>query len=272
MNKEEISDLFLFSKYLAVIVQYHKNNNICFSIVTRNPNYYVENKNKNFYDFILKKQVTIDIDNIVYFYMQFSDLVDYGKIRKETLKLDDAELKKHFEYNIKFADMFNKIKAKEKREISRITKKMSINDLLTECSENLFFTPTASTKEGIVSEMKKRKEFLLQTIDGGIVEKITSIFDIKDEELFSTDKNIINKCKEKWKSCIVKYCDKAKKMLEEERKGEWNSEDLSIEIEEINNMLDITVKEFEEKPFTTPKEIASFWPDILKPAPKYVFK
>jgi hypothetical protein len=270
MNLEEINDLFLLSDYLAVIVHYHNNNNICFKIITRNPRFFKGKNKTNFYDFVHKKEIYLDIKEIEAFYMQFADKIKIGEIRKKIFNPGCVELEEHLEYNIKFADMFNNIMSKEVRNITKITKNMTEDDLRIECSENLFFTPISSTREKIIAEMKARKKFLLQTIDGGVVEKITSIFNIKDDEILSSDVKIINKCKANWKKCILFYCDKAKKMLEEERKGDWNSEDLLIEISEIHNMLDLVVKEFEEKQFLSPKEVASYWPDILKPAPIYV--
>jgi uncharacterized protein YjcR len=135
--------------------------------------------------------------------------------------------------------------------------------------------PQGAIKEEIIEEMKNRKAVLLQAIDGGVVEKITSIFEIDDKDLLSEDIVLITKCKEKWKGVIKFYVNKALSQLDEELKNskiDSDYKDLYIEVEEIKNILSSSYDEIENKEFQSPKDVASYWPDILKPCPLYVLK
>jgi hypothetical protein len=274
-NHIDVNNFLLLSKYLIITIHYKKQNNICFSLVTKHPDFYKSSEKYNFYDLIAKKQVYFNLDDIFEYYMQFADSINIKSIFDNTFKLNNAELKKHLEYNIEFAKKFNQIKTKEIRNITSKFKNKSLNEILEECSEVLFFTPKSTLKEEIIQEMKERKSLLLQAIDGGVIEKITSIFQIMDEDLLSNDPNVITNCKEKWKGVINFYVNKALTQLDKElevSKIDNNYNDLEIEVTEIKNILKDSYNEIEIKEFKSPKDIASYWPDILMPSPLYVLK
>jgi hypothetical protein len=274
-NHIDINNFLLLSKYLIITIHYKKQNNICFSLVTKHPDFYKSSEKYNFYDLIAKKQVYYNLDDIFEYYMQFADNINIKSIFDNTFKLNNSELKKHLEYNIEFAKKFNQIKTKEIRNITSKFKNKSLNEILEECSEVLFFTPKSTLKEEIIQEMKERKSLLLQAIDGGVIEKITSIFQIMDEDLLSNDPNVITNCKEKWKGVINFYVNKALTQLDKElevSKIDNNYNDLKIEVTEIKNILKDSYNEIEIKEFKSPKDIASYWPDILMPSPLYVLK
>jgi len=69
MNKDILNH---YSKYLAVTILYPKDDCIAFSIVTKNPNFLKTPKKYNFYDFFLKKEINIKIENIVVFHFKFT--------------------------------------------------------------------------------------------------------------------------------------------------------------------------------------------------------
>jgi len=50
------------------------------------------------------------------------------------------------------------------------------------------------------------------------------------------------------------------------------NEDLQIEVTEIKKLLQEVSNEIDTKVFETPKDVASYWPDLLKPSPRYVFE
>lgn len=277
MNSDHIDvDNFLhLSKYLVVTIHYKRQNNICFALITKNPKFYKPSKKHNFYDLILEKQVYYDINDIVEYYMQFADTISIKSIFDNTMQSDNLELEKHLEYNVKFAKKFNQIKTKEIQAITNKFKDKSLNEITEECSEVLFFTPKSNLKEDIIHEMKERKSLLLQAIDGGVIEKITNIFQINDEDLLSNDHKVITNCREKWKGIIKFYADKAVVQLNEELEASKinnDYDDLQIEVTEIKNTLINACNEIETKQFECPRDIAGYWPDILMPCPLYVLK
>jgi hypothetical protein len=261
-----------YSKYLAVTILYPKEDCIAFSIVTKNPNFLKNPYKYNFYDFFLKKEIKFKTENIVDFHFKFTEHVDTKKIHYNNLDLSDKLLKNHFDRTQAYIECFFKSKSREFRKITKYINKNEFSEIVDYCREELYFYPQSTNKKEICKEMKKRKAFLMQTIDGGHISKLVSIFDIKDEDLISKDKKIVKKCKEKWKDVILLYCNKAKKQLAAEIKESENDTDLIIEVQEISKMLDQTIQEFEKKEFSTPKEIASFWPELLRPDPNYVIK
>jgi len=269
MNKDILNH---YSKYLAVTILYPKDDCIAFSIVTKNPNFLKTPKKYNFYDFFLKKEINIKIENIVDFHFKFTEYVDTKKVNDDNLDLNDSLLKNHIDRTQAYVECFNKNKSKENRKITKFVNENEFPEIVDYCKEELYFYPKSTNKNDICKEMKKRKVFLMQTIDGGHISKLVSIFDIKDEDLLSKDLDVIKKCKEKWKDVIISYCNKAKKQLTAEIKEYKDDTDLIIEVQEISKMLDQTVHEFEKKEFSSPKDIATFWPELLRPDPTYVIK
>jgi hypothetical protein len=274
-NHIDIDNFLHLSEHLIITIHYKRQNNICFTLITKNPELYKPSKKYNFYDLILKKQVYYDINDIVEYYMQFADTINMKSVLENTIQTNNLELKKHLEYNVKFAKKFNQIKTNENKIITNKFKDKSLEEILEECSEVFFFTPKSTLKEEVIQEMKERKALLLQAIDGGVIEKITSIFQINDEDLLSNDYKVVAKCKEKWKGVIKFYVNKALTQLDKEiesSKTDKDYTDLQIEVTEIKNTLMNVCSEIETKEFNSPKDVASYWPDILMPCPLYVFK
>jgi hypothetical protein len=124
--------------------------------------------------------------------------------------------------------------------------------------------------QDIIVECKQRKKFLLRTIDHGIFSKILALFEINDEDFIKQDVSLIAKCKKKWKDVIKFYINKAKLKLKEEVDSNKENTDLIIEVTEISKILDDITNEIDLKEFKSPKDIAKYWPDILRPSPIYV--
>jgi hypothetical protein len=266
MNKE----LFLkIVNLLAVKVTFHLNGEVCTTIVTKNSKYFIPNKNNNFFDLIKKKNIYID--KILAYEMLFCNHISMPDLLNDKF-IDDKKIQDHFEWN------FNCIlehKKNIKREMFRLTKEiknLTLSELLDYCNDSLFFTPTKQTREDILVEIKNRKKFLLTTVDHGIFTKLLNVFEIADEDFLKNDSLLVVKCKEKWKNKIKNYINKAKCKLNKELEENKDDTDLVLEVEEISKILDNIEVEFEEKEFKSPKEIASYWPDLLKPTPIYVLE
>lgn len=253
--------------FLAVKVFYPKDGEVCFTIVTKNKSYFKTSPKYNFYDLILNKRIFLD--NILNFEVLFSSHIPFYDIYNDK-KIDDSIIETQLEWNKKY---IFELKKSNKREIILMTnklKKMRLDDIIEYCYEVLFFKPTSFIREEIINECKLRKKFLLNTVDHGIFSKILALFEIKDEDFVKKDPLTITKCKKKWKSVIKFYVNKAKVKLKEELNSNKENPDLLIEVAEISKILDDVVNEIDVKEFKSPKEIAAYWPDILRPSPIYV--
>jgi len=251
---------------LAVKIYFNFNNEVCTTIVTRNKNYFKKTKNNNYFDLIKNKNIYVDevLDYEILFcnHISIPDLLNDKKINSD-------HIKDHFVWNSK---CIQEHKKNIKREIIRLTKNiknLSLPELFEYCDEYLFFKPSKQTRDDIIKEIKNRKKFLLTTVDNGIFNKLLSILEINNEDFLKQDKKVVEKCKYKWKIVLNKYIDKAKQKLNIELQDNRDDTDLQVEISEINKILDQINIDIENQQFETPKDVACFWPDLLRPAPLY---
>jgi len=266
MNK----DIFLkIVNILAVKVIYHEGGEICSSIVTKNKKYFTLAKNKNFFDLIKNKSVYLD--KILDFEMLFCNHISISDLLNDKL-IDDKKILDHFEWNFKYIKELKKNYNRDLRNLKKQLNQLDLNEIKEYCNENLFFNPIYTEKVKIIKEALKRKKFLLTTIDHGIFTKILNIFDITDEDFLKRDIYLVDKCKNRWKAFIDVYVDKAKNKLKKELEENKEDSDLTIEVEEIVKMLDVVSHEIENQKFETPRDVASYWPKLLMPAPFYVSK
>jgi len=263
MNK----DVFLkIVNLLAVKITFHLNGEICTTIVTKNKKYFIPSKNNNFFDLIKKKNIYMD--EILDYEMLFCNHISMPDLLNDKC-IDDTKIQDHFDWNF---NCIQEHKKNIKREMLRLTKKiksLTLSELMDYCNDSLFFTPINKTREDILAEIKNRKKFLLTTVDHGIFNKLLSVLEITDEDFLKNDSRLVEKCKSKWKSLINVYIDKAKQKLNDELRDSDDNSDLQIEITEITKTLDEINIDIENKSFETPKDVASFWPELLRPAPIY---
>jgi len=263
MNK----DVFLkIVNLLAVKITFHYNGEVCTTIVTKNKKYFIPNKNNNFFDLIKKKNIYID--EILDYEILFCNHISMPDLLNDK-SIDEKKIQEHFEWNF---NCIQEHKNNIKREMLRLTKKiknLTLPELVDYCNDSLFFTPINKTREDILIEIKNRKKFLLTTVDHGIFTKLLSVFEIADEDFLKNDRLLVEKCKSKWKSLINVYIDKAKQKLNDELQDSDDNTDLQIEITEITKTLDEINIDIENKSFETPKDVACFWPELLRPAPLY---
>jgi hypothetical protein len=251
---------------LAVKITFHYNGEVCTTIVTKNKKYFIPNKNNNFFDLIKKKNIYID--EILDYEILFCNHISMPDLLNDK-SIDEKKIQEHFEWN------FNCIQEHQKnikREMFRLTKKiknLTLSELVDYCNDTLFFIPINKTREDILVEIKNRKKFLLTTVDNGIFTKLLSVFEIADEDFLKNDSCLVEKCKNKWKALINVYIDKAKQKLNDELQDSGDNTDLQIEITEITKTLDEINIDIENKSFETPKDVACFWPELLRPAPIY---
>jgi hypothetical protein len=263
MNSVEFNKII---DILAVKIFYPKDGEICFTIATRNKNYYKNNK-YNFFDLIENKHIFLE--NVLNFEILFSSHIPFFNIYNNKA-IDSSIIETQIEWNIKYITELKKINKHETTLMCNKLKKMSFEDIVEYCYEVLFFKPSSTLKEDIIVECKQRKKFLLRTIDHGIFSKILALFEINDEDFIKQDVSLIAKCKKKWKDVIKFYINKAKLKLKEEVDNNKENTDLIIEVTEISKILDDITNEIDLKEFKSPKDIAKYWPDILRPSPIYV--
>ena len=266
MNEEEFLKI---TNLLAVKVYFHNNSEVCTTIVTKSKKYFDETKKNNFFDLIKNKNVYIE--KILDYEILFCNHISIYNILNNK-KISQELIDEQFNWNCKYIEELKKNNKREMLHTTNILKKLSLNELYEYCSETLFFIPISVDHTGILNECKKRKKFLLTTVDHGVFSKILALFDINDEDFIKQDSVIIGKCKEKWKAVITYYINKAKHKLNKELEENKNDTDLIVEVNEIKKILDDITTEIDVKVFKSPKEIASYWPELLRPAPLYVIE
>lgn len=90
--------------------------------------------------------------------------------------------------------------------------------------------------------------------------------------LTDTSEETMQKCIDTWKQCIQQHAlDSIKTLTEEEEaiKSHGNEQDLE-ELAYIKELIANVVNEVDFSQFKTPKQLFSFWPSLLLPAPNYV--
>jgi hypothetical protein len=263
------SEFLKIANILAVKIYFHENSEVCATIVTRNKKYFVNTKKNNFFDLIRNKNICIpkilDYEILFCSHISMFELLNDKNINQESID-------EQFNWNFKYIKELKKSNRQEILNMTNILKKLSLNELHEYCRETLFFVPVSTVRADIINECKERKKFLLATVDHGIFSKILALFDINDEDFIRQDPAIVNKCKEKWKTVITYYINKAKYKLNKELEENKNDTDLIVEVNEITKILDDITTEIDTKVFKSPKEIVSYWPELLRPAPLYVLE
>lgn len=97
-------------------------------------------------------------------------------------------------------------------------------------------------------------------------------FDV--ENLLSTDREVLDKCINRWKEIITEHATQASDTLQKEKEVfKENNPENKTELEEIEfvqNILKNCANDVDFSKFKTPKEVFSFWPPVLYPPPQFV--
>jgi len=264
-----MDDLIKYSEIFICNVQFILDNEACIGLITRNPRFYKLKNSNTFYDLLRNKYVTITPENYLNFCLWFKPEKTFFDILNGNYT--QADMQPHLDNHVKLVDEYNKkIKTNITEKINEWSKE-EVNGLYEICIEELFFKPFWTGKQDMINEMKDRLSFLSLTVDHGIISKLLAIFEIPEDKLLSKDVQVVEQCKSKWKGVIEFYVDKASRVLDRELASGFN-EDLQIEVTEIKKLLTEIASEIDAKVFETPKDVASYWPELLKPTPRYVFQ
>jgi len=98
------------------------------------------------------------------------------------------------------------------------------------------------------------------------------VMQVPIKELDNSSPEIMNKVTEIWKNKIIEHSQKSLELLQEEEavlKKENKTEELE-EIEFIKGLIKNVINEVDFSSFKTPREISTFWPSLLLPAPPFV--
>jgi len=264
-----MEELYKYVNIFICCVEFIDEGEACVALVTRNKKYFNSFKNNTFYDFIRSKNIVLNKENFLNFKVMYFPNITTHDIFKGKYK--EADLNIHFNNNIALA---NKFKNQNKSVVRKKVKDWELlqpHELYEICIEELFFAPRSTVKSDMIIEMKKRLQFLSLTVDHGIISKLLAIFEIPEDKFLSNEKDVVRQCKEKWKGVIKFYVNKASNVLDKELSTNF-SEDLQIEVSEIKKLLTEITDEIDSKHFETPKDVASYWPELLKPSPIYVFE
>jgi hypothetical protein len=266
--------LLKYAEYYACYVHYFDGEEVVITFLTRNQRFYTPCDEYNFYDMYKRKNVLIKtaLSFEVWFVPpNLNGYLLFNNMFKQT------DLDSHFKNTLDCIEFIYKKTKQESQKLIKRWKTMSFYDLKEECYEKLFFEPKSQTTPELIKEMKDRQEYLNTTVDGGIISKVLAVMEIPEQELYLENTNIVESCKKKWKSVISFYAQKAKNQLDMEledakKTNDISVSDLTVEVTEIKKVLDDVTDEIDKMAFKTPNEIASFWPDLLKPSPIYVLK
>lgn len=263
------SEFLKIANTLAVKIFFHHNSEVCTTIVTKNKKYFVETKKNNFFDLIKNKNIYID--KVLDYEILFCSHISMYHLLNDK-EINQQSIDEQFNWNYKYIEELKKSNRRETLYMINTLKSLSLDELYEYCSEKLFFLPISSDRNIIIKECKERKKFLLTTVDHGVFSKILALFDINEEDFIKQDPIIVGKCKEKWKGVITYYVNKAKRALSKELEENKDDTDLLVEVNEITKLLDSIPADIDIKSFASPKEIASYWPELLNPPPIYVLE